>query len=103
MEVASASSTVAGGAVLRTTGPVDWRLGGINLDGTWENSGAITLSNGSTGVTILSGAGTLKNTGTITKSGAGPFLGSANIENSGTIKVSVGRFGSDVPSGSSAR
>ena len=42
---------------LRTTGPVDWRLGGVNLDGTWENSGTITLSNGSTGVTILSGAG----------------------------------------------
>ena len=33
-------------ASLRTTGPVDWRLGGVNLDGECGKIRTITLSNG---------------------------------------------------------
>ena len=91
IETVSENTFVTDGAVLRTNGPTDWRLGGVDLpSGTWENTGTITIGNAS-GVTALSGL--LKNSGTIAKTAAGTFFGLGSVENSGTVDVAAGRFG----------
>ncbi|MDA0163025.1 hypothetical protein OM076_22320 [Solirubrobacter ginsenosidimutans] len=89
------ASYLTDGALLRTTGTTSWLQGAVDLTaGSWENAGTINITSG-----ILSGPGLLTNSGTIAKTGAGGFLGSASVQNSGTITVSAGRFGSDVPTG----
>jgi hypothetical protein len=90
-------TSVVGGATMRTTGTTSWLLGEVALfAGAWENRGTINVTNG-----ILSGPGLLANTatGAINKTAGTPFSGSGSLTNAGTITVSAGRFGSDVPTG----
>ena len=82
-------TAVVGGAVLRTTGTTTWIVGEIALtSGRGRTPGRSTRPAESS-----PGPGLLKNTGTITKSGAGTLFGRGSLENSGTITVNAGAFG----------